>query len=223
MRAAPRPPREPHGEPGAPDFPVAMRLSGGPVPVVGGGAIAEGRVLQLLEVGARCTWRPPRRRARCGRWPPTAGFAGRGGAPRERLRGPGAGVHRHRRPLGLAAAVEEARPRAPWPTRPTCRAVDFIVPSIGRRGPSPGGLDRGQAPGPGARAAERVSAAIGPSRRAGAAAGPAATAHPTGPSRTRALQALLQAAPPRCWRAGSAGRCGNSFGGPSRSCQRGAP
>ncbi|MBI4348497.1 MAG: bifunctional precorrin-2 dehydrogenase/sirohydrochlorin ferrochelatase, partial [Elusimicrobia bacterium] len=117
-------------------YPIVLEMAGRPVVVVGGGTVAERKVQQLLDVGARVTVLSPVVTARLESW-------ARGGRVRHVAR-----AYRDGDLLGYelafvatgdrevnAAVAREARVRGVWiNTADDPAHCDFILPSILRRG-----------------------------------------------------------------------------------------
>jgi precorrin-2 dehydrogenase / sirohydrochlorin ferrochelatase len=119
------------------DYPVCLRLRGRSVLLVGGGPIAEGRALQLLDVGARLHVVAPvvtdtlRHLAGEGRLQ----WSERPYAPGD-VRGHALVFTATDDEQVSQAVVDEARALGVWVNAADLPALcDFTVPSVGRRGP----------------------------------------------------------------------------------------
>jgi len=177
------------------DYPVALKLSGKPVLLVGGGPIAEGRLLRLLEVGATVHVVAPEVTETIRRL-----------AEARRIR-----WSRRRYAVGdcldntlvftatddpavSRAAVEEARALGLLANAADVPELcDFNVPSLERRGPVTIAVSTaGLAPGLARRIRQKVAAAVGPEYATLARlVGRLRRILPGGPRRARALQAVL--------------------------------
>jgi precorrin-2 dehydrogenase / sirohydrochlorin ferrochelatase len=180
------------------DFPVALRLEGRPVLVVGAGHVAERRVLQLLEVGARVHLVSPEATPELQRR-----------AARQELR---LTVRPYRRgdvgdafvvfaasndPAVNRAVIAEARARRVLANAADMPELcDFHLPAIGRRGPIVLAVSTsGEAPGLSRVLRDRlVQHLTDHDGRVASLIGRLRRLWPPGPSRTRALDALASAA-----------------------------
>jgi len=178
------------------DYPVALKLSGKPVLLVGGGPIAEGRLLRLLEVGASVHLVSPeitptmRQLAESGqvRW------SQRGYAPGD-CHGMVLVFTATNDPTVSHATVEEARSLGILANAADVpHLCDFNVPSLERRGPVTIAVSTaGLAPGLSRMLRLKIAASVGPEYATLARLfGRLRRIVPGGPRRTRALQALLE-------------------------------
>ena len=181
----------------SPDFPIALRLEGKRVLVVGAGAIATGRVKQLVEVGARVHVIAPRISDELR----ALAFAGRIDLQlREFQPGDTEGFAvvftATDDDAANRAVVEEARAAGIL-----CNAADqpelcdFYVPAIGRRGPITIAISTaGHAPGLSRVLRDLALEAIGPEwAQLAKLVGRLRRAIPGGPARARALADVVSA------------------------------
>ena len=178
------------------DYPVCLRLQGRPVLLVGGGSVAEGRALQLLEVGARPRVVAPevtptlRQLAREGR----LAWAERPYAPGD-VRGHAVVFTATDDMQVSRAVVEEARALGVWANAADIPELcDFTLPSIGRRGPILVAVSTGgQAPALARYLRQRLMEQVKPEHvRLARLTGWLRQRLPAGPARMRFLRELVE-------------------------------
>jgi precorrin-2 dehydrogenase / sirohydrochlorin ferrochelatase len=180
------------------DYPVCLRLLGKPVLVVGGGAVALGRVRGLLAAGASV------RVVAATAAPELQQAAERGELVLERrrwrpedLQGAMLVVVAVDDPLVSAQVVAAARVRGLWCTAVDQPALcDFTMPSVGRRGPITVAVSTsGKAPALAAQLRRRFEAQIWPEDLAIANGVEALRAHlPAGPWRMQLIKRFVAVA-----------------------------